>query len=316
MAVTASGAAPARRPRRPRRRGARTGRSPILLAGPFLLLFAVFYLVPIGYAVWESLYKSEHVGGGVFSVSRTVFAGLGNYTQVLGDRNFLSGLLRVALFGVIQVPVMLVLAALLALLLDSGAVRFARFFRLASFLPYAVPGVLAAIVWGFLYSPGLSPIAQALGHTPLGTVDFLSANLVLWSIGNIVTWSWTGYNMLIIYAALQAVPREIYEAARLDGTSEWQLAVRIKLPMVFPALILTGVFSVIGTLQLFTEPSVLSKLTGTVTSYYTPNLMAYTAAFVSNNLYLSAAISVTLAVITFVASFTLLRLTWRRALEA
>jgi multiple sugar transport system permease protein len=253
-------------------------------------------------------------GGFLASTPHDVYGGLFNYRLVFDDASFTSGLVRVFLFGLVQVPVMLGAATFLALLLDSGRARFVRLFRLAYFLPYAVPGVIAAILWGFIYSPGLSPISDVLAHTPLGNVNFLDKNLVLFSIGNIVTWSWTGYNMLIIFSALQAVPQELFEAARLDRASEWQIATRIKLPMLRPALLLTFVFSVIGTLQLFTEPSVLSKLTGTISSEYTPNLMAYTAAFVTNNTYFAAAVSVSLALITFVLSFGILRVMWRKSL--
>jgi multiple sugar transport system permease protein len=295
-------------------RRARLRWAPYGFAAPFVLLFAAFYLIPIGYAVWESLQKTVRAGGLAFSVARTTFGGFSNYQQVLTDADFRSGLVRVVLFGLVQVPVMLGTALVLALLIDSGRARFARFFRLAYFLPYALPGVIAAIVWGFLYSPGISPISQALGHTPVGNVNLLSPDTVLFAIGNIVTWSWTGYNMLIIFSALQAIPHDIFEAARIDGASEWRIAVRIKLPMLIPALVLTCVFSIIGTLQLFTEPQVLSKLTGTISSSFTPNLLAYTAAFVDNNTYFAAAVSVTLALITFVLSFAMLRLTWRRSL--
>lgn len=298
----------------PPRQRARARWAPYAFVAPFVLLFAAFYLIPIGYSVWESLQKTTRTGGFAFSVARTTFAGFSNYQQVLTDPAFRSGLIRVAAFGLVQVPVMLGTALVLALLIDSGRARFARFFRLAYFLPYALPGVIAAIIWGFLYSPGISPISQLLSRTPAGNVNFLGPGIVLFSIGNIVTWSWTGYNMLIIFSALQAIPQDIFGAARIDGASEWRIALRIKVPMLVPAMVLTCVFSIIGTLQLFTEPQVLSKLTGTISSSYTPNLMAYTAAFVTNNTYLAAAISVTLALITFVLSFAMLRLTWRRSL--
>jgi multiple sugar transport system permease protein len=316
MSVPVQPVAPAASPVKARSRRS-SSRAPFLLAAPFMLVFALFYLLPIGYAVWESVHKRVRGGGLDFAApSREVWAGLENYTSVLADPGFRRGLLRVVEFGLIQVPVMLLFALILALVLDSGVARWAGFFRGAYFLPYAVPAVIAAILWGFLYSPGISPLSSALAHTPVGNVDFLSQHLVLFSIGNIVTWSWTGYNMLIVYSALRAIPTSVYEAARTDGASEWQIAVRVKVPMVVPALVLTAVFSIIGTVQLFTEPSVLAKLTGSVDSAYTPNLMAYTAAFVSNNTYSAAAISVCLALVTFLLSFVLLRLTWRRALEA
>ena len=236
-----------------------------------------------------------------------MFAGFSNYAQVFADPSFRQGVGRVLLFGVVQIPVMLVFATILALLLDSVAVRFRRFFRLAFFLPYGIPGVIAAILWSFLYLPGLSPIVAALQHTGFGTVNFLGTNSALWSIANIVTWEYTGYNMLIIYAALQAIPADLYEAGRLDGASEWKMATRIKLPMVASALVLTAVFSIIGTLQLFSEPQVLRAVTTNISSSYTPNLLAYTQAFTGNNPNYAAAIAVVLAIGTFILSFGFLQ---------
>jgi multiple sugar transport system permease protein len=283
-----------------------------MFLAPFGIGFALFFLLPIGYAIYESFLK-VHVSGlglGPGSTS-TVFAGLANYDQVFANPAFGQGVARVLLFGVVQIPVMLIFATVLALLLDSVVVRFKRFFRLAFFLPYGIPGVVAAILWSFLYLPGLSPVVAALHGTGFGTVNFLGTHLVLWSIANIVTWEYTGYNMLIIYAGLQAIPADLYEAGRLDGASEWKVATRIKLPMVVSSLVLTAIFSIIGTLQLFSEPQVLRTITGNVSSSYTPNLLAYTQAFTANNPNYAAAIAVVLAIGTFILSFGFLKLVQR-----
>jgi multiple sugar transport system permease protein len=308
-AAPATGA-PAAPGRRRRRRG---GWAPAMFLAPFGVLFALFFLLPIGYAVYQSLLK-VHVSGLGLGPSTTEFAGFANYAQVFSDPSFVRGVGRVLLFGVVQIPVMLAFATVLALLLDSATARFRRFFRLAFFLPYGIPGVIAAVLWSFLYLPGLSPVVAALQHTGFGTVNFLGANSSLWSIANIVTWEYTGYNMLIIYAALQAIPADLYEAGRLDGASEWKLATRIKLPMVSSALVLTGIFSIIGTLQLFSEPQVLRAVTSNVSSSYTPNLLAYTQAFTANNPNYAAAIAVVLAIGTFILSFGFLKLVQRRGI--
>ena len=213
---------------RRRRRGRRTGKgSAWVLLLPFLLLFAGTYLAPIGYAVYLSLFTNKVSGLGL-GPRKLHFIGIDNYTAVLQDPAFRDGILRVLLFGVVQVPVMLGLALALALVLDSTAAYASRFFRFAFFLPYGIPGVIAAIMWGFLYSPRISPIVSLLKHTPFGTVDFLGNHSVLWSIANISTWQWTGYNMLILFAALQAVPRELFEAARVDGAGGWRIARSVK----------------------------------------------------------------------------------------
>ncbi|MGV3732645.1 MAG: carbohydrate ABC transporter permease [Microcella sp.] len=272
---------------------------------PFGVLFTLFYLVPILYAVYQSLLTVEREG--TFGPAVQVFGGLTQYIQVFQNEPFWSSIGRVLLFGVVQVPIMLGLALILALLLDSPLVRGSKFFRLAFFAPYAVPSVIAAIMWGFLYSPNLSPFTAVTSQ-----FDFLSAEAVLWSIANVVTWVYVGYNMLIIYSALLSIPQEIYEAARLDGAGQFRIAWAIKIPLVVPALVLTGIFSIIGTLQLLAEPQVFQSFSAAVTSVFTPNLTIYSTASVPN-ISLAAAMSVVLALATFVLSFTVLKLTQRRA---
>lgn len=296
------------------RRGYGVGRkmTPYLFILPFGVLFVVFFIAPILYAIYQSLFRSLRSGLGLGEATVS-FNGFANYVDVLHDVNFYTGVGRVLLYGIVQVPVMLILALILALLLDSTIVRLKNFFRVAFFVPYAVPGIIAALLWGFLYNPALSPfnaIAQALGGHG---VDFLGAGIVLWAIANIATWTWTGYNMLILFAALQAIPGEIYESARLDGASGLRIAWAIKIPLVAPALVLTGIFSIIGTLQLFNEPQVLTTISPNISSSYTPNLYAYYTAFGNNNYYYAAAISVVLAVITCILSFGFLRVTQRQS---
>ncbi|GHF10590.1 sugar ABC transporter permease [Pseudolysinimonas yzui] len=272
---------------------------------PFGVLFVLFYVVPILYAVYQSLLTVEREG--TFGPAVQVFGGLTQYIAVFQNEPFWASIVRVLMFGAVQVPIMLGLALILALLLDSPLVRGAKFFRLAFFAPYAVPSVIAAIMWGFLYSPNLSPFTAVTG-----SVDFLSADAVLWSIANVVTWVYVGYNMLIIYSALLSIPQEIYEAARLDGANQLRIAWSIKIPLVAPALVLTGIFSIIGTFQLLAEPQVFASFSSAVTSTFTPNLTIYSTASVPN-MSLAAAMSVVLAVATFLLSFTVLKLTQRRA---
>jgi len=290
-----------------RSRKSRQGAALGIFIGPFLLLYIIFYVVPIGYAVYQSLLTVEREG--TFGPATTVFGGLTQYVAVFQAGDFWSSVLRVMTFGVVQVPIMLGLALLFALLLDSPLLKGKKFFRLAFFAPYAVPGVIAAIMWGFLYSPSLSPFSAITQNVP-----FLGADLVLWSIANIVTWVYVGYNMLIIYSALLAIPTEIYEAAKIDGASNWVVAWRIKIPLVTPALILTAVFSIIGTLQLLAEPQTLRSFSTAINSTFTPNLAVYSTASVPNYS-LAAAFSVVLALATFALSFTFLKITQRRAFE-
>jgi multiple sugar transport system permease protein len=286
--------------------------TPYLFLLPFGLLFLLFFVAPVLYAIYQSLFRLQRSGLGL-GAPTVAYNALNNYQQVIHDPSFWSGVGRVLLYGVVQVPIMLGLALLLALLLDSAAARFKPFFRLAYFVPYAIPGIVAALLWGYLYDPTLSPISAVISRLGLGTPDFLGAHTVLWSIANIVTWTYTGYNMLIIFAALQAIPPELYESARIDGASAWGIAWRIKIPLVTPALILTCIFSIIGTLQLFNEPVALSKVSNNISTSYTPNLYAYYTAFGNNNYYYGAAIAVVLAAVTCVLSFGFLHITRKQA---
>ncbi|WP_406390806.1 carbohydrate ABC transporter permease [Streptomyces sp. NBC_00887] len=283
--------------------------APLAFLAPFLIPFVFFTLVPVGYAFWQSLHRTERTGG-TFGRTETVFAGFEQYGDVVSEPFFVDSLLRVALFALVQIPVMIALALALALLLDSAVARLKRFFRLVYFVPYGIPGVVAALMWAFLYDPRLSPVVDLLRSAHID-VDLLGPDAMLWSIGNVVTWTYTGYNMLIMYAALQAVPADLSEAARVDGAGPWTIALRIKVPVIRPALVLTGVFSLIGTFQLFTEPQVFRAISTSVTSTYTPNLAAYSLA-AGDRYSEAAALSVLLAVATFVLSFVFLRFTARR----
>ncbi|MFE0627617.1 carbohydrate ABC transporter permease [Streptomyces sp. NPDC058864] len=277
---------------------------------PFFLPFVLFYLVPIGYALWQSLLVVRRTGG-QYGTSYTTFGGFEQYAQVFRNTEFWGSIGRIGLFGVVQVPVMLFLALTMALLLDTPLLKLKSFFRISAFMPYAVPGVIAAIMWSYLYSPQISPVVDALKGVGLQP-DFLGPGAVLWSTANVSTWLWTGYNMLIMFSALQSIPQELYEAAKLDGASNWAVAWRIKVPIIAPSVVLTTVFSIIGTLQLYAEPAVLRQISSNISSTYTPNMLAYTVAS-GNNYQQAAAISVVIAVITFVLSFGFMRLTSKKA---
>ena len=293
-----------RQSRKGKQRQSRTG---YLFVAPFIVLFVAFFLLPLGYAAYLSLFREQLVGG-------TVFAGLDNYVRAVGDERLLSGVARVMRFFVLQVPIMLVLALLAALAIDSGLLRFSKVFRLGIFVPYAVPSVVATLMWGYLYGRDFGPAAQLADKLNVGAPDFLSQTLMLPSIANIVTWEFTGYNMIILYAALRAIPHDLYEAAAVDGAGAWRIAWSIKIPALRPALVLCLIFSVIGSFQLFAEPQLLQRLAPSVIdSAYTPNLYAYTLAFTGQEVNYAAAVSFLLGIVIVIASYTVLFLTNRRS---
>lgn len=278
---------------------------------PFLALFLLCFVLPILYAVHQSFLQVRRHGLFGEEGRETVFAGFDNYARALGQDTFVDSIGRVLLFGVVQVPVMLGFALVLALLLESASARWPGFFRALYFMPYGVPGVVASLLWGYLYTPGLSPIIDAAGLVGLEP-DLLGPNTVLWSIANIITWLFIGYNMLILVAQLKTIPSELYESARIDGAGPFQTAWRVQIPLIRPALVLTTVFSIIGTLQLFAEPQIISKFTVNIDSAFTPNMAAYTSAFTGNDYNVAAAQSVIVALTAFVLSFGFLRLVNRK----
>lgn len=298
------------------RSGARRRRSlaPYVYLAPAMTLFVLFLALPIGYAVYLSLRAARVSGLGLGKNSRTeVWAGFDNYARALGDPDFLASVGRVALYGLLLVPTMLGLALVFALLLDSGKARGRGFARLSIFLPYAVPAVIASLLWGFLYLPGVSPVTFVADRIGVAVPDILSSGLVVFAIANIGLWGGVGFNMIVIYTALKAIPRELFEAARLDGCSEAGVAWRIKIPIVTPSLILTFLFSMIATLQVFAEPMTLRPLTNTIASTWSPLMKVYRDAFTRDDVYSAAATSVVIAVATFALSFGFLRLVSSRA---
>ncbi|MCX4759569.1 sugar ABC transporter permease [Streptomyces sp. NBC_01275] len=287
--------------------------APYAFLVPATILFALFFALPIGYAVWLSFHKVHVSGLGLGAGARKeVWAGVENYTDALTDSELLDGALRVLGYGCIVVPVMLGLALLFALMLDTEKVRLAPFTRLAIFLPYAIPGVVAALLWGFLYLPSVSPFYFVLDKLGMPQPDLLDGGPLYLALSNIAVWGGTGFNMIVIYTALQAIPAEVYEAAKLDGATPLQVALRIKIPMVAPSLVLTFFFSIIATLQVFNEPTTLKPLTNSVSTTWSPLMKVYRDAFGTGDIYQAAAEAVIIACATLVLSFGFLRAANRR----
>lgn len=307
----ASGPAPEVAGRRPRFQA-----TPYLMLAPAAVLFVLFMAAPIVYTLVLSLQKTQVSGLGLGAGARkTVFAGLSNYTSALGDPDFVASVARVGLYGLIVVPTMLILALVFALLLDSRRTRLVGFSRIVIFLPYAVPAVISSLLWGFLYLPSVSPFVDMATSLGLPAPNLLAPGTVIFAIANIALWGGVGFNMVVMYTSLKAIPTDIYEAARLDGAGEVQVAIRIKIPIILPSLIMTAIFSLIATLQVFAEPTTLAPLTNSISSTYTPLMKVYRDAFIRNDVYSASATSIVIAVAIFALSFFFLRVVQKRAFE-
>ncbi|MDO5726768.1 MAG: sugar ABC transporter permease [Bowdeniella nasicola] len=255
------------------RHEARTGWA---FMAPFSIAFLFVFIIPIVISIYKSFFRKVAGGGGLYGGGELVdtFVGFANYADVVTSSRFWLGMARVVGYTFIQVPIMILLALALALVLDSYLTRHVTIYRLGYFLPYAIPGVVAAMIWLYLYSPNISPLVQTLQSWGIN-IDFLGRNIVLASMANMTTWTYTGYNMLIFLAALQAIPHDLEEAARIDGATNWQITTKIKIPLVRGAALLAVLLSIVGTIQLFNEPTVLSSTATWMGGDFTPMMMAY-----------------------------------------
>ncbi|MDZ8275240.1 sugar ABC transporter permease [Microbacterium aquimaris] len=305
--VTASPTVAARSTRK--RRSLRAQLPPWLFLAPFVIAFTFVFLAPIAYAIVMSLFRTQLVGG-------TQFVGIDNYVTVFTDAQLWRGVFNVILLLFIQVPIMLAISVFLAIVVDSGRLHGVRFFRIAVFLPYAVPAVVATLIWGFMYSTRYGLIGEINRSLGSDLPSPLAHEFVLASIGNIVTWEYIGYNMLIFYAALRVIDRSLYEAAAIDGAGELRIARAIKLPAMQGAFLVTTVFSIIGVFQLFSEPQILQSLApNAISTYFTPNMYAYNLSFAGQQLNYSAAVAIVVGLVTVLFAYTVQARAERRSAQ-
>lgn len=241
------------RPTKPRRRkgGAQPRLAPYLFVLPVILLFLAFKLYPYVYAFWLSLTTAEH--------GETIFAGADNYARLIADPLFYTALGNTFIILIIQVPLMLALAIVLAVVFNSTLLKFRAIWRVSYFVPIVMGLVAYGILFSILLNNQFGIINYLLDGVGLPRVPWLSDPL--WakvSIAIALTWHYTGQNAVIYLAQLQSIPGDLYEAAEVDGASAFRRFCHVTLPGLRPAITLTVILSTIGTLQLFDEPYVLT----------------------------------------------------------
>ncbi|HET8598859.1 MAG TPA: sugar ABC transporter permease [Segeticoccus sp.] len=242
-----------------------------VFVGPGAALFAIFFAYPLVASLLQSLQSNQD--------GRNVFVGLQQYQRMLHDPLMAKALLNTGLILVVQVPVMIGLALVLAAVLNNSWRRFRTTLRIAYFLPAVTTLVAYSIVFRVLLKTDGGVVNQALQAVGLHGIDWLNspgwARIALIAS---ITWRWTGYNMVILLAGLQAVPKELYEAASVDGAGPVTTFVRVILPELRPVLLFTTVTSTIGTLQLFDENFILTG-GGPANATLTPVLYLYRVGF-------------------------------------
>jgi len=262
--------------------------APYGFVAPFFVLFGAFGLYPLIYTAWVSLHRVE-----LSSPERMDWLGFGNYTSLLHNEYFWNALRNTFTLGVISTVPQLAMALGLAHLLNYR-IRGRGFYRVAMLMPYATSVAAATIVFAQLFGRDFGLVNSALG---LFGVDHVSWESGHWTsqiaISTIVTWRWTGYNALIYLAAMQAVPRELYEAAAIDGAGRWQQFRSVTVPALRPTILFTVVVSTIGATQLFGEPllfgGISGHLGGSSRQYQTLGLLMYDQGWFNGHLGRAAA---------------------------
>ncbi|HYD51674.1 MAG TPA: sugar ABC transporter permease [Gemmatimonadaceae bacterium] len=229
-----------------------------LFVAPALLVIGVFFLLPVLASLVLSLTDFDIYA--VADPANTRFVGLGNYARLFASPDFWRALGNTFYFALVGGPISIAVSLGAALLIDHRLVRWRGLFRTMYFVPFVTTLVAVAIVWRYIYHPQYGLLNWALGGLGIDPVDWLGDPR--WAMPAIIlmaVWKNFGYNMLIFLAGLQAVPRELYEAAELDGAGAWRRFWHVTLPMLAPTLVFVSVITMIGYFQLFAEPYVMTR---------------------------------------------------------
>ena len=283
-----------------------------LFAGPALVVIVVFFALPVAAAFALSLTDFDLYA--LADGDHLRFVALGNYVELLRTPMFWKALWNTTYFVVVGVPLSIAASLGAALLLHSPLSRAKALFRTALFAPVVTTLVAVAVIWRYLFHTGYGLVNWALGHIGIGPVDWLGDPA--WAMPTIMlfaVWKNFGYNMVIFLAGLQAIPQDLYEAARIDGASRWKQFLHITLPQLGPVLLVVGVITVSGYFQLFAEPYVMTRgdpLQSTVSVLY----YMFEEGFKWWNLGRASAVAFLLFLIILAATTLLLRFGRRREL--
>lgn len=275
-----------------------------MFLAPFLVVFIGMVIYPIGLGTKLSLYGQRG--------ARMWYVGLENYSRIFSDQMFWDSF-KVPLFLLlVQVPLMLFLATIISFLYETRK-RGGAVYRFIYYLPYTIPGIVAGLVWSYIFSDSMSPFRPLLDLLGYGDTKILTRSNVPAILLVIILWQFTGYTAFIIYSSLISIPREYSEAAQLDGASFWQIAFKIKLPLLKGPLITLFIFNAIGAMQVFNEPWMLGDLV-VLPRNYTPSMYIYSSAFSQGRFTYASAMGIILAGLTCLVSWWILRTASREIL--
>jgi multiple sugar transport system permease protein len=238
-----------------------------LFMTPFLVLYLLFIIGPSLYMVVMSFFDTGLTTSGLGN-----FAGFGNFSEALGSSDFWASMWHTIWFTILTTPPLVILAFAFAMLADRAR-RGRAFFRLAFFLPYILPSAVVALIWIWLYTPALGLISKIVTGLGFAEPNWLgSPNLAMWSLAITTVWWTLGFNFVLYLAGLQDIPRDLYEAAAMDGAGPWQQIRRITIPMLGRTTSLVIVLQVIASLKVFDQMYIM---TSGGPNYATRSLLQY-----------------------------------------
>jgi multiple sugar transport system permease protein len=281
---------------------------PALFLAPAMILMFIFLILPIFASLYISLTDFN-----IYSLmdwTQAEFVGLENYVKLFNDEVFWKSLKNTLYFAVVGVPLAIFFALSFAVMMNKKDVKGKEFFRAGFYLPSITNTVAVAVIWGFILNPNygfLNWILSFFGFEPinwLGNTTWAMPSIILF-----VVWKGLGHNIILFLAGLQNIPAHLYEAARIDGASKWQMFKNITLPMLKPTTFFVTVMTVIGYLQLFAEPYMLTE-GGPLDSTLSVVLYMYRNGFKHFELGYASAIGYILFILIFVV--TLIQMKFRR----
>ncbi len=229
-------------------------KSSLVFLAPFVVLYLLFIIGPAIFGVVMSFFNTSLVQPGLGE-----FLGLDNYREALGSSDFWSSMWHTVWFTILTTPPLVVLAFVLALLAER-AVRGRWFIRLAFFAPYILPSATVALIWVWIYTPGIGLLTDALDRIGITAPNFLGdPNWAMYSLAITTVWWTLGFNFVLYLAGLSEIPRQLYEAAAIDGAGPWQQIRRITIPMLGRTTTLVAVLQVIASLKVFDQMYLMTQ---------------------------------------------------------
>jgi multiple sugar transport system permease protein len=263
---------------------------------PFLAFFIIVTVFPVLYGGYLSFFGQHG--------ARMWFVGLSNYKSVFTDPLFWQGFGMPVFLLLVQVPGMIVIAIFIGLLYER--VRHSIVYRLIFYLPYAVPGIVAGILWSYIFSKSMSPLVALWKLFGVAKPEFITLSSVRWILLIIILWEWTGFTSLIVYSTLVSLPKEYAEAAEMDGATWLKVAYYIKIPLLRNTVFVLFIFNIFGAMQVFNEPRMINILL-TLPANFTPAMYIYNQAFAYGSFTYSIAMCLVLAAVIFIVSFFFMR---------